>query len=124
LDNDIPRFNSRGGVRTGDMMRLEGNRIFTNGRIGAVDNGTGTVVDSNDIVESHMLGFSAGWEAGATKFVLTDLLQVRNNCVHDNLGAGIWMDVENRNSTTVDNWSVSNPGIGIYNEINGRALIE
>jgi hypothetical protein len=63
-------------------------------------------------------------EAGATKFVLTDLLQVRNNCVHDNLGPGIWMDIENRNSTIVDNWSVHNRGIGIFHEISGRAFIE
>jgi hypothetical protein len=51
-------------------------------------------------------------------------LQVRNNCVRDNFGNGIWTDGENRNSTIVDNWSVHNRGIGIFHEISGHALIE
>jgi hypothetical protein len=123
LDNDI-RFNSGGGVRTGNKMRLKGNRIYRNGQIGIVGAGTGIVVDSNDILANNALGYSAGWEAGATKFVVTDLLQVRNNCVRDNLGPGIWTDGENRNSTIADNWSVNNRGIGIFHEISGHALIE
>jgi Right handed beta helix region len=108
-----------------DLLRKEQrNRIYRNGQISVAGAGTGIVVESNDIVENNTLGYSAGWEAGATKFVLTDQLQVRNNCVRNNLGPGIWMDVENRNSTIVGNWSVRNTGAGIYNEIGGRALIE
>ena len=123
LDNDI-RFNSGGGVRTAHGMRLKGNRIYRNGQIGIVGEGTGIVVESNDIVANNTLGYAPGWEAGATKFQLTDLLQVRNNCVRDNLGPGIWTDVRNRNSTIVENWSIRNAGIGIEHEISGRALIE
>jgi hypothetical protein len=123
LDNDI-RFNSGAGVRTGNMMRLEGNRIYGNGQIGVRGTGTGIVVDSNDIFANNTLGFSPSWEAGATKFERTELLQVRNNCVRDNFGNGIWTDGENRNSTIVDNWSVHNRGIGIFHEISGHALIE
>jgi hypothetical protein len=123
LDSDM-RFNSGGGVPTGNGMLLKGNRIYKNGQIGVVGAGAGIVVDSNDIIANNALGYFPGWEAGATKFVLTDQLQVRNDCVCDNLGPGIWLDVENLSSTIVGNWSVRNSGIGIYNEIGGRALIE
>jgi hypothetical protein len=123
LDNDV-RFNSGGGIRLGNAMRVEGNRIFRNGQIGVVGEGTGIVIQSNDIAENNALRFSAGWEAGGTKFVLTSLLQVRNNCVRDNHGPGIWTDVENRNAVIVGNWSVRNRGVGIYQEIGGKAVIE
>jgi hypothetical protein len=123
LDNDV-RFNSGGGIRLGNAMRVEGNRIFRNGQIGVVGEGTGIVIQSNDIAENNALRFSAGWEAGGTKFVLTNQLQVRNNCVRDNGGPGIWTDVENRNAVIVGNWSIRNRGIGIYHEIGGKALIE
>jgi hypothetical protein len=123
LDNDI-RFNSGAGVRTGNMMRLTGNRIYRNGQIGIRGAGTGIVIESNEIFANNILGYVYSWEAGATKFERTDRLQVRNNCVRDNLGNGIWTDGENRNSTIVGNWSVRNRGIGIFHEISGRALIE
>jgi parallel beta-helix repeat protein len=123
LDNDI-RFNSGAGVRTGNSMRVAGNRIYGNGQIGIRGSGTNVVVDSNDIFGNNRLGYAPGWEAGATKFERTNHLQVRNNCVRDNLGNGIWTDGENRNSTIIDNWSVRNRGIGIFHEISGRAVIE
>ncbi|SEP49562.1 Right handed beta helix region [Rhodospirillales bacterium URHD0017] len=123
LGNDI-RFNSGAGVRFGNKMRLTGNRVYMNGQIGIRGSGTGIVVDSNEIFANNTLGYLYSWEAGATKFELTDSLTVRNNCVHDNLGNGIWTDGENRNSTIGDNWSVRNRGVGIFHEISGRAAIE
>jgi hypothetical protein len=123
LENDV-RFNSGAGIRTGNTMRITGNRIYGNGQIGIRGSGTGIVVDSNDIFANNTLGFLPGWEAGATKFERTTSLQVRNNCVRDNLGNGIWTDGENRDSTIAGNWSVRNRGIGIFHEISGRALIE
>jgi hypothetical protein len=52
----------------------------------------------------------------------TDLL-FRGNCAHDNLGPGIWTDIENRNSLIVSNYSFKNSGAGIFHEISGAATI-
>ena len=54
---------------------------------------------------------------------MTDNLLFLRNCVHDNLGPGIWTDIDNLNSTIMQNSSIRNSGAGIFHEISGPAAI-
>src|SRR4029077_9543309 len=97
VDNDI-RFNSGIGIRTGDLMRIQSNRVSANGQMGIGGSGTNLTIESNEIAGNNTHGFDPAWEAGGTKFVRTENLMFVHNCVHDNMGGGIWTDIDNRNS--------------------------
>jgi hypothetical protein len=121
-DNDV-RFNSGTGIRTGDLMRVQSNRVSANGQIGIGGRGANLFVESNEVMGNNTHAFDPAWESGATKFVLTENLMVLRNCVHDNMGAGIWTDIDNRNASIIGNWSINNSGTGISHEISGHAII-
>jgi hypothetical protein len=121
-DNEI-RFNSGAGIRTGNRMLVRSNRVYANGQIGITGMGDGLVIEFNDITDNNTHGFAPSWESGGTKFVETTNLLFQRNCVRDNDGPGIWMDINNRNSMIMGNWSIRNTGVGIFNEISGRAII-
>jgi len=122
VDNDV-RFNSGTGIRTGDLMRVQSNRVSANGQMGIAGTGANLFVESNEVSGNNTHAFDPAWEAGATKFVHTDNLMFVRNCVHDNMGAGIWTDIDNRNASIIGNWSIKNSGTGIFHEISGHAII-
>jgi Right handed beta helix region len=122
VDSDV-RFNSGVGISTGNFMRVQSNHIWANGQLGIGGRGTNLIVEANDIAANNTHAFDPGWEAGGTKFALTENLIFVRNCVHDNKGAGIWTDINNRNASIIGNWSIKNSGVGISHEISGRAII-
>jgi hypothetical protein len=123
IENDVVRQNAGAGVRTGSGMHIVGSRVLANGQIGIVGAGDDMIVENNEIADNNAHSFSPSWEAGGTKFVRTVNLLVRGNYVHHNNGPGLWTDIDNRDSTVVDNISNDNGGVGIMHEISGRALI-
>ena len=123
IENSVIRDNSGAGVRTGNAMRLIANRVVDNGQIGITGSGNDIVVNGNEIAFNNSHGFSSAWEAGGTKFVATNNLLAERNCVHHNVGPGLWTDIDNRTSTFTDNVIAYNEGVGIFHEISGAAMI-
>ena len=48
-----------------------------------------------EIAFNNYAGYDAFWEGGGTKFWRNKRLIVRDSCVHDNNGPGLWSDIDN-----------------------------
>jgi hypothetical protein len=123
IENSEMRLNHGAGIRLGNQMSVVGNHIHHNGQIGVVGVGDSVLMEGNEIAFNNFAGFNPGWEAGGTKFVLTNNLVVRRNFVHDNEGPGLWTDTGNRNSLYEYNRTKANKGSGIEHEISFAATI-
>ncbi len=66
--------------------------------------------------------YDTGWEAGGNKFALCRNLVIDRHLAHDNVGPGIWFDVDNEGSTITNCVSYRNQQ-GIMYEISYTALI-
>jgi Right handed beta helix region len=99
------------------------NHIHHNGQLGLAGTGDGLLVEGNQIDHNNTAGFSPRWEAGGTKFTRTDGLVIRGNRVHDNLGPGLWTDINNIRTTIERNVVHANTSHGIFHEISYRAVI-
>jgi hypothetical protein len=65
-----------------------------------------------------MLDFDPTWSGGGTKFSRTDGgILVERNWVHDNLGHGLWLDIDVYNATVRSNLVERNARRGIFYEI-------
>ena len=118
------RFNHAVGIKGGTETSIRRVHSHHNGQLGiAVSGGTNVVVEFSEINDNNTRGFSSGWEAGDTKFTYTTGLMVRNNVVHNNLGPGLWTDIDNFDTTYEDNVSYANTGPGIFHEISFDAII-
>jgi parallel beta-helix repeat protein len=101
------------------------NLIHHNGQLGVSGSeGFDQVFEENEISYNNTAGYAIGWEAGASKWVLTKNLVVRGNYVHDNFGYGLWTDYGNEGTTYQDNYVSANACSGIVHEISFRAVIE
>jgi hypothetical protein len=123
LINVSARWNHGVGARIGSRTHIAGGAFSHNGQLGIGGNGTDSVIENVEIAHNNYAGFSAGWEAGGTKFVRADGLVVRNACVHSNDGPGLWTDIDNINIEYVDNMVFNNAGDGIKHEISYSARI-
>jgi parallel beta-helix repeat protein len=121
-ENEI-RLNHGAGISTGHGMVIRNNYIHHNGQIGIAGVGDDMLVDSNEIAYNNTAGFSSGWEAGGSKFKQTHNLVARNNDVHDNLGPGLWTDIDNIDTLYEGNYVADNSDAGIFHEISYRAII-
>lgn len=117
-DNEV-RFNHAMGIQGGSIVR--NNSIHHNGQLGL--GSRGELVEGNEIAFNNTARFSAGWEAGGAKWVLTDGLVVRGNYVHDNDGPGLWTDIGNIRTRYEGNLIEDNSRAGIMHEISYDAVI-
>jgi hypothetical protein len=95
--------------------RVIGNYIHHNGRYGIA--GSGFVLVEGNEIAYNANEFGLTGDSGATKFVYTTNLVIRNNYVHHNDGHGIWPDIDNVNVLTENNQVEANRGNGILYEI-------
>ena len=116
-------WNHGGGLRTGNGMKVKGGSYSHNGQIGIVGSGDRVTINSVEINSNNYAEYDGGWEAGGTKFSYTDGLIVRNSCVHHNIGAGLWTDIDNINTLYENNVVFANLGDGIKHEISFKAMI-
>ncbi|MCC6948887.1 MAG: right-handed parallel beta-helix repeat-containing protein [Bradyrhizobiaceae bacterium] len=124
LRNVTARWNHGVGARIGPGTRISGGSYSHNGQLGiGGGNGDGIVIENVEIAHNNFAGFGPGWEAGGTKFVRSGGLIVRNACVHNNGGPGLWTDIDNINVEYVDNLVFDNRGDGIKHEISYGAKI-
>jgi hypothetical protein len=119
-DNEITR-NHGTGLKVGGNSKVIGNHIHRNGQYGIAAAGADILVEQNELDYNNDLHFanSGGgyWNAGTTKFVLTDGLVFRTNHSHDNFGDGFWTDIDNVDTTVANNVIENNERFGINHEI-------
>lgn len=121
-DNEV-RLNHGEGINLGSHSVAVRNHVHQNGQLGIGGRGEGIVVEDNEIAHNNYANFLPPWEAGGTKFSWTKGLVVRGNCVHDNLGSGLWTDTDNTDTLYEENVVFRNLGQGIFHEISGDAVI-
>lgn len=123
--DNIVRWNHGGGirgVRGGDVLR---NLITANGQLGIGCGGCpGILVEDNEISYNNTARYSDGWEAGGSKWAVTNGLTVRGNHSHHNIESpGLWTDIDNFNVIYEDNIVEFNAAYGIQHEISFNAII-
>lgn len=104
-----------------DSFTMRKSHVHHNGQLGISGHGDNIVVEDTEIDHNNTAGYNDGWEGGGTKFsqgprgAQNGLLQ-RNN-VHDNLGAGLWCDINCYKWRIVGNTVTHNRAAGIFYEI-------
>jgi len=121
VTNNEVLLNHGRGINVGVNGQCNGNHIHDNGEMGLGDT-NGSLAQNNEINSNNWAGYSCGWECGGAKFVANGLV-VQGNYVHDNLGPGLWTDVNSLNINYIGNTVVNNMNAGIQHEISGQALI-
>ena len=111
------------GIYISNDMVVRGGSYSYNGQMGMGGAGSRSVIEGVEIAHNNYAGFMTNWEAGGAKFVYSDGLVLRNNCVHHNKGNGLWTDIDNINIVIEGNKVFDNEGIGIAHEISYKATI-
>jgi hypothetical protein len=122
VDQNEIRWNHAVGIRAGNGWKILNNKAHHNGDCGMGGSGRDILVEGNEMYKNNYAGYWPGWEAGGAKFVLTENLVVRNNFSHDNIGPGLWTDINNKNVLYEGN-RLTNNTEGIFHEISFKAVI-
>ena len=115
-------YNHAAGMDVGQYLTVENSRFTHNGQMGVVGSASGTPVyfRFNEVAYNLALGWEAGWEGGATKFVHSRNGLYEHNWIHNNNGYAFWWDIRNRGdiirSNLVEGRSQRR---GIFYEISG-----
>jgi hypothetical protein len=117
------RWNHGTGISLGPSAHVESCNVHHNGQMGLGAVGANVTIVNNEIAYNNYAGYKEAWEAGGTKFALTDNLVVRSNYVHDNNGNGLWTDIDNIHSLYEKNKVINNKGEGLRHEISYDAII-
>jgi len=123
VEGNTIRQNHGTGLRVDEGAEVRHNQIHHNGQLGINAQGTGGLIEHNEIAYNNTRRFDYWWEAGGAKFVRTKDLTVRHNHVHHNTGPGLWTDADNLNVRYEENLVEDNYGPGIFHEISYDALI-
>ncbi len=111
------------GIRTGEAMQVLQNEIERNGQLGVGGLGDGLVIEANQIRDNNWAGFDWMWEAGGAKVVASDGVTFRGNVVEDNVGPGLWTDIDTIQVLYEQNVVSGNAYAGIMHEISDAATI-
>jgi len=117
------RLNSGAGITAGTGSRIRRCNIHHNGQIGIAGAGRDIVIENNRVWANNTRRFSSGWEAGGVKLAEGDGVVLRGNHVHDNIGPGLWCDINCRDVLYENNLVELNHGAGIFHEISYSAVI-
>lgn len=117
------RLNSGAGVSVGERGRITGSDIYRNGQIGAVMVGKDLRLEGNVIWENNRLGFDFTWEAGGVKIAESENVVIARNFAYRNDGPGLWCDINCRHVLFENNRVEYNADAGIFHEISYRAVI-
>jgi len=123
VENCEVRLNSGAGIASGTGSLVRGCNIHHNGQIGITGAGRDVAIEDNQIWANNIRGFFSGWEAGGVKIALGDGVVFRGNHIHDNLGHGLWCDIDCHNLLYEGNVVERNNGTGIFHEISFNAVI-
>lgn len=117
------RLNSGAGVALGRAGRVTSSDIHHNGQIGITGSGDDVRIEGNRVWMNNTRNFDYRWEGGGIKIIESANAVFRANIVHDNIGPGIWCDINCRNALIEANAVESNRGAGIMYEISFGALV-
>jgi hypothetical protein len=120
--NDI-ELNHGMGLRISNGMKVTNNKFHDNGQMGLGGSGSDVLIADNEIYKNNYAGYSWGWEAGGDKFTHSTNLTIQGNYAHDNLGPGLWTDIENSGVLYENNRTARNVEAGILHEISYQATI-
>jgi hypothetical protein len=123
ITNNEVRWNHGAGINMPSGGQANQNYVHHNGQKGMGGSGNNTLVQDNEISFNNWAGFDPNWETGGAKFALTNGLILRRNYVHDNIGPGLWTDIDNINTLYENNVILNNTGPGIQHEISYTATI-
>ena len=115
--------NHAAGIYVSNQSTIRNNYVHHNGQIGILGRGNGAVVTGNEIAFNNTGGNDPNWEAGGTKFLYSEGLRFANNYVHDNIGPGVWFDINNHDCIIEGNRVEDNTHAGIFYEISYGAVI-
>lgn len=118
VQNNEIRLSHDEGVTAGPGSRVLNNYIHHLGRTGmGCQQCDYAVFDGNEVGFANDAGYDYTWDAGATKWLRTQHLTVRNNYTHDDHGPGFWFDYENRFVTAESNRSSRDMAGAITSEL-------
>ncbi len=124
IKNCEVRWNHGAGIIVGSGSHVLHNNVHNNGQLGIGGNQDDLLIRGNTVNHN---GFWSGvdwaWEGGGTKFSKTKRLVLDSNIVKNNLGAGLWTDIDNINVLMEYNTVDSNSSDGIKHEISYDAII-
>jgi hypothetical protein len=123
IENCEVRFNSGAGIGMGSDGRVQGCAVHHNGQIGIVGRGQDLLIENNRIWANNTRDFDFTWEAGGVKIVVSAGVVFRGNHVHDNVGPGLWCDINCRDVVYEGNVVEHNHDAGIFHEISYQAAI-
>lgn len=124
IRNTVLRLNHGVGVNAGNGSRILDNRILDNGHAGFSGSGTDFLIAGNEIARNGYAGVDFHWEGGGGKVTESGGGGIiRGNCVHDNVGAGIWADIDVHRLVIEDNLVFGNADNGITYEISYDGVI-
>jgi polygalacturonase len=124
-DTEI-RFNHSAGIKVNccsDVV-IENNKIHSNGQLGIGAFSTANLlVDGNELAYNNSDGFWVNdGENGGFKATRSSAT-VQNNYVHDNLGLGLWFDIDVKGATIQNNYLSNNASDGLRFEVSYDAII-
>jgi parallel beta-helix repeat protein len=126
IENNTLTLNHYSGLKMINCTnaRIRNNKFLKNGNSGLDGVATNnSLLEGNEMASNNYALYEQQWEAGGSKFVHTTNLMVRNNNVHDNLGTGLWCDIECQGVTYSNNQVDRNYGSGILYEISVQGTI-
>jgi hypothetical protein len=113
------------GVDAAGTLTVSHNFVHHNGQSGLGGNGPNNTIEFNEIAHNNRESYqgdewyNSGWEAGGGKmgWVGTNHLVLKGNYSHDNMGPGLWCDINCGHVTVDGNYFRDNKGYGYYYEI-------
>jgi hypothetical protein len=124
IESNEVRWNHGVGILTGTRATARGNYAHHNVQLGMGGSGDDALVEGNEIAyNNNPQEINYGWAAGGTKWTRTRNLVLRGNYVHDNLGPGLWTDIDNISALIENNRVDDNTRCGIFHEISYDAVI-
>ena len=121
--NATARLNHGAGIAIGSGGLVRGSNASNNGNEGIHAVGSNITIASNTISNNNYAGFDAGWEAGGLKSASVTNLMVKLNTVANNIGPGLWTDINSTGVTYDSNTVTNNANEGIKHEISYAATI-
>ncbi len=106
------------GLNIGSGTIVQGGHFNHNGQIGI--NGwqaNDTQILGAEMAGNNYAGYNTAWEAGGLKLAGSSHVVISGNNVHDNIGQGLWSDIDDRDFTYANNVVSNNTGNGIMYEI-------
>lgn len=101
------QWNHAIGIHSANALRLNfhHNNVHHNGQLGVGSNAChNSVYEYNIVTDNNTDNYYGGdWESGGIKITHGDNVIIQNNLVTDNVGIGVWYDIDNRNGIIYNN---------------------